>query len=277
MQDIRIGAGLRQAKNLLTEDKGAVALYLALGVVAPFLLHAGEAPLTLRALVAVAASDGWFGGSFTGPLYLLAIMVMLWMAGQFALWNALLPEVRDGPIGEILYGFVAALAYLILYGLLTLVAGLAIGIPWSFITAPLTREITGPGVTIVGFLTIFLQLGISAFIAARFVLAGPIMAASGSMNPIPALVQSWRRTASATWRLFAMFFLIQLVSAVIFGVMLAGHTAIIFNDPIAQGNGELLMAGGWLIFWIVIFLIQTLIAAGLYRASEAAATSELFA
>lgn len=276
MTTIGLGAALHHAKALVVKDWQALALYLALGVLVPFLLHAGEPTLSLRALIAVLASGGFYGGSLAGPLYLIAIIAVLWTGAQFALWNALLPDLRDGPISEIMYALVAGVAFLVCYLVATFLISLLPGLALGLALAPLRLSGSDGAMAAAG-LQATLNLALGAFIGSRLWLAGPIMAAAGSMNPIPALIESWRHTAPARGKLFLVYFALQLAATLGFiGLFIAG-SAVILADPQAEGYGETAMAAVWLLFWLAVFAVQALLAAGLYRASHDSTAPEVFA
>jgi hypothetical protein len=276
MHNISIRSALRHAHALLIQDKGAFALYLALGVVVPFLMHGAEPTLSLRALIAVAAGGGFFGGSLAGPLYLFAIMALIWTAAQFALWNALLPDLREGLAGELIFGFVAGAAFLVCFVVTNLLVAVLPAMLLGLALTPLA--LSGPiGATAAVIVQMLINITIGTVIGSRLWLTGPIMAAEGSMNPLPALLESWRRTGAARGKLFALYLLLQLVGGAIFTALLTGHSAIIFADPMAQGIGETAMAFAWLGFWLILFLVQCSIAAGLYRSSSMGRTSDVFA
>lgn len=276
MTGIGLGAAIGHAKALAVKDWQALALYVALGVLVPFLLHAGEPTLSLRALVVVIANGGYFGGSFAGPLYLIAIVAVLWTAAQFALWNALLADLRDGPISEIMYALVAGVAFLVCYFLATFLIALVPGAALGFALAPL-RLSGSDGVIAASALQALLNLALGAFIGSRFWLAGPIMAQGGSMNPIPALVESWRRTAPSRGKLFLLYFFLQLLATLIFVGLFVAGSAVILADPQAQGYGETAMAVVWFLFWLTVFLVQSLLAAGMFLASHRETDAQVFA
>lgn len=276
MTVIQLRAAFGHAKALAVKDWQALALNLALGVLVPYLLHAGEPTLSLRALVAVVAGGGFFGGSLTGPLYLAAIIALLWTAAQFALWNALLPDLREGPVSEIMYALVAGVAYLACYFVVTFLIALLPAIGLGLALAPL-RLSGSDGAIVAAVLQFLVNLGLSSFIGSRFWLAGPIMAANGSMNPFPALVESCRRTAPSWGRLLLLYFLISTLAALAFVGLFVAGSAVILADPQAEGYGETAMAGVWLVFWLLVFTVQALLAAGLYRASDQTTDAQVFA
>lgn len=276
MTGIGLSAALRHAKVLAVKDWQALALYLALGVLVPYLLHAGDPTLSLRGLIAVIANGGLYGGSLAGPLYLIAIIAVLWTAAQFALWNALLTDLRDGPISEIMYALVAGVAFLFCYMVASFLIALLPGFALGLALAPLRLSGSDGALAAAG-LQAVVNLALGAFIGSRLWLAGPIMAHNASMNPIPALAESWRRTRSSRGKLFLLFLALQLVAALIFVALFAGHSAIILADPQAEGYGETAMAVVWLLFWLAVFAVQALLAAGLFLASHHGETSEVFA
>jgi hypothetical protein len=276
MTAIQLRAAVGHAKALAVKDWQALALYLALGVLLPYLLHAGEPTLSLRALVAVVAGGGFFGGSLAGPLYLAAIIAVLWTAAQFALWNALLPDLREGPISEIMYALVAGVAYLVCYFVVSFLVALLPGIGLGLALAPL-RLSGSDGALVAAGLQALVNLGLSSFIGSRFWMAGPIMAATGSMNPIPALVESWRRTAPSWGKLLMVYFLISTLATLAFVGLFVAGSAVILADPQAEGWGETAMAGVWLVFWLIVFAVQALLAAGMYLASLRETDAQVFA
>lgn len=276
MTAIQLRAALGHAKALAVKDWQALVLYLALGVLVPYLLHAGEPTLSLRALVAVVASGGFFGGSLAGPLYLAAIIAVLWTAAQFALWNALLPDLREGPVSEIMYALVAGVAYLVCYVVASFLIAVLPGLGLGLLLEPL-RLSGSDGLMIAAGIQALVNLGLGAFIGARLWLTGPIMAANGNMNPIPALIESWRRTAPSWGKLFLLYFSLQLVATLGFVGLFVAGSAIILADPQGEGWGETAMAVVWLLFWLVVFAVQALLAGGMYLASHRETDAQVFA
>ena len=276
MTAIQLRAAFGRAKALAVKDWQALLLYLALGVLVPYLLHAGEPTLSLRALVAVVASGGYFGGSLAGPFYLAAIIAVLWTAAQFALWNALLPDLREGPVSEIMYALVAGVAYLVCYVVASLLIAVLPGLALGLALEPL-RLSGSDGMMIAAGIQTLVNLGLGAFIGARLWLTGPIMAANGDMNPIPALIESWRRTAPSWGKLFLLYFFLQLVATLAFVGLFAAGSAIILADPQGEGWGETAMAIVWLLFWLVVFAVQALLAGGMYMASQRETDAQVFA
>lgn len=278
MGTISLRRALSEAKNFLVKDHAALGLYVVVGVVLPFMLHSTEPALSLRGLLAVTLDPGAFlTGSLTGPLYMAALMLLLFIAAQLGLWNAWLPEMRDGAVSELMYAFVAALGFIFVVMLVSMLVSGTLSALVGIALSPL--RLAGGGLATAGSIfQLLANFAITAALGARLWLVGPIMAASSSMNPFSAIGESWRKTAPARGRLFLLYAGIGLVFGAIFVGLIALHTAIITANPVDQGTiWERVMSPVWLVYWIVVFAVQCAIAAGLYRASEEGTTTDVFA
>ncbi|APZ99951.1 hypothetical protein BWQ93_16770 [Sphingopyxis sp. QXT-31] len=273
--DIDIGRGLGEARRLAGEHWQALLAYAVLGVVLPYLLLSSEPIFSLRNLMAIAA-DPWtyrVGGSIAGPLYLLGIVTVIVMGAMLAAWNALLAEMREGYISEIMYGMVAGFAYLLAYVLLYFVVGLVVVVP-VVLAMGAAEWLMNPVVAAIRQL-VFSLFG--TWLLARFCLVGPIMAARGSLEPFSPYAESWRRTASKQWWLFGFFLLYNVAFGIAFGALGALHFYVITTNA-PGGLVETLMSIGWVLLFGIYFAAQLLIPAGLYRASEPGTTAaEVFA
>ncbi|WP_293704830.1 hypothetical protein [Sphingopyxis sp. UBA6723] len=276
--DIHIRRGLAEAWALAGAHRNMLVAYVAIGVIVPFLLLSSEPIFSLRTVMAI-LSDPWsyqVGGSFTGPLYLLAIVAVIVAGAMQAAWNGLFAEMREGYLSEIMFGMVAGFAYLL--------ANLALAISFALIAA-LPLFILGPQAMLGGSDAMMAVLAIyrlaitlvGSWVAARFCLAGAIMGSRGSLEPVSAFVESWRRTRTAQARLFGFYLLYGLPYGIAAGALIVVHGAVILNN--APGSfAETLMSLGWILLFALYFLGQILIPAGFYRTSEPAATaSEIFA
>lgn len=276
--DIEIRCGLAEARALAGEHRNVLAAYVALGVIVPFLLLSSEPIFSLRTVMAI-LSDPWtyrVGGSITGPLYLLGIVGVIVAGAMLAAWNGILADLREGLLSEIMYGMVAGVAYL----LVNLVLGIGFGL-----IAALPLFALGPDVLLgrSGALSIGIDIYrllfslVGSWIAARFCLAGAIMGGRGKLEPVAAFIESWQRTRTAHWRLFGFYLLYGLPFGIAAGALVVVHGMVILNNA-PGGLIETLMSFGWVLLFALYFLGQILIPAGLYRASEPAATaSEVFA
>ena len=276
--DIEIRQGLAEARMLAAEHWRLLLVYAALGVLLPFLFLSSEPIFSLRNIMAI-ASDPFTNriyGSITGPIYLLGIAAVVTAGAMLATWSAMQAEIREGYIGELMYGMVAGFAYLIANILL----GITVAIVASLPIIALGPEVllSGDRGTLIAIdIYRFLLSLVGGWIGARLCLAGAIMGAKGKLEPFSAFVESWRLTRSAQWRLYGFFLLYGLVFAIPFVGLIFLHGAVILtNEP--GSLIEMLMSAGWVLLLGAYFLGQILIPAGLYRSSSPrVAAAEIFA
>ncbi|MBK6412234.1 hypothetical protein [Sphingopyxis sp.] len=279
--DIEIRNGLAEARALAVEHSGALTAYVALGVVVPYLLLSSEPIFDLRTVIALIASpySSHISGSIAGPLYLLGIVVVIAAGAMLAAWNAILPEMREGYVSEIMYGMVAGVAFLIGNIIVYFGLGLLATLPLFLFAQNMLLGGGGPAFAIaIESYRILLSL-LATWLGARLCLTGAIMGANGKLEPFSAFAESWRLTGAAQWRLFAFYFLFGLIVAAAFGGLVLLHAAVIWDNAQAPGSWlETAMSFGWILLFALYFLGQILIPAGLYRASEPETTaSEVFA
>lgn len=273
--DIGIGAGLAQARGLASLHRGPLAVYAALGVLLPFLLLSSEPIFSLRTVMAIAANPWafYYSGSIAGPLYLLAIVAVIVAGAMLAAWNAILTEFREGYVSEIMSGMVAGTAYLLANILIYLTVGVLCTLPILLTIGVVQWNALGNGVFASIYQLLLSLLG--TWLGARLCLAGPIMGEGGKLNPFSAFAQSWRRTASAQWRLFAFYLAYGLAFGLASIALIVLHGAVIVsNQP--GGWLETAMSVGWLILFIAYFLGQILIPAGLHAMSRPRDAAEVF-
>lgn len=273
--DIEIGRGLAAARALASQHKGALAIYVVLGVVLPFFLLASEPIFSLRTMMAMAA-DPWafrFSGSIAGPLYLLGIVAVIVAGAMLAAWNAILAEVREGYISEIMNGMVSGAAYLLANILLALAVGLVAALPLLLFAPPAAGSPGNGGFVAEAYR--FLVSLVGGWAGMRLCLTGAIMGERGSLNPFSAYAESWRRTGSAQWRLYGFYLLYGLGFGIAFlGLVLLHGAVVVANAP---GSAlETVLSFGWVALFAAYFLGQILIPAGLYRAAQPRAMAEVF-
>ncbi len=273
--DIDIRQGLAEARVLAGEHWRALLAYMLLGVVLPFLLLASEPVLSMDAILAlaIAPDDFRLTGSIVGPLYLLGICAALLCGAMLALWNALLAEIREGYVSEIMYGMVAGAAYLIAGLLFYYLVGFLLALPFRLTVGMDVARAEGTPIAIAR--QILLAI-ISAWINARLCLIGPMMAAGGRLEPVTAFAESWRRTAPPQWRLFALYITLNIVVAAAVTLLILLHSYLILGGE-EMRPAAMAMSSGWLLFWCAWFAAVTLIPAGLYRASQSGGGAEAFA
>lgn len=273
--DIHIRSGLAEARALAGAHRGPLAVYVVMGVVLPFLLLSSEPIFSLRTVMAIAA-DPWtyrVTGSIAGPLYMLGIVVVIVSGALLAAWTAILAELREGYLGEIMAGLVGGVGFLLVSLLVNLVIG--------FILAAIIFTTVGIDAWNAQPLWVQYPLRLFGWIAtswlqARFCLAGPIMGAEGKIEPVSAFVRSWRQTRPAQGRLFALVFAFNLGSGVVVGLLIMLHGYLIVSGE-PGSLAEMLMSGAWLIFWGLYFAIIVLVPAGLLRAAQPRDVADVFA
>lgn len=275
---IDIRGGLAEARALAGEHKGALAAYTVLGVVIPYLLLSSEPIFDLRTVMSMIVSpySAHVSGSIAGPLYLLGIVSVVAAGAMLAAWNAILAEIREGFVSEIMYGMVAGTAFLAANILIYVGIGLLAVLPVTATIGIAEWNSLGGGAVSAAYRLLLSLAG--TWIGARLCLTGAIMGASGKLEPFSAFAESWRRTREAQWRLFAFYFLYGLLIGAALGGLALLHGAVIWNN--AQAPGTLLetaMSFGWVLLFAAYFIRQILFAAGFLRASRPRAASEVFA
>lgn len=279
--DIEIRGGLAEARALAGEHKWALAAYAGLGVVFPFLLLSSEPIFDLRTVMALIANPygSYVSGSIAGPLYLLGIVAVIAAGAMLAAWNAILAEIREGYIAEIMYGLVAGTAFLVGNVIVYVGIGVLATLPLVLLARDLLQGGGGPGfaMAIEAYRLLLSLLG--TWIGARLCLTGAIMGASGKLEPFTAFAESWRLTRDAQWRLFAFYFAYGLLMAAVFGGLVLLHGAVIWQNAQAPGSAlEIAMSFGWVLLFAAYFLGQILFAAGFLRSARPGATAaEVFA
>ena len=277
--DIDIRSGLAEARALAGEHKGALAVYAGLGVVVPFLLLSSEPIFNLRTVMSMIASpySAYVSGSIAGPLYLLGIVSVIVAGAMLAAWNAILAEIREGYVSEIMYGLVAGTAFLAANIAVYLGTGLLAVLPIAATIGVSEWDSLGGGAISAAYRLILSLFG--AWIGARLCLTGAIMGASGKLEPFSAFAESWRLTRDAQGRLFAFYFAYGLIVGAAFGGLVLLHGMVIWNNAQAPGSIlETAMSFAWVLLFAAYFVGQILFAAGFLRAARpSAAAAEVFA
>jgi hypothetical protein len=274
--DIHIRTGLAEARALAVGHQGALAAYVGLGVVLPFLLLSSEPIFSLRTIMAILADPFTYrvGGSITGPLYLLGIVAVIAAGAMLAAWNAIGTEIREGFLSEIMYGMVAGTAYLLTNLLLGIAFGLLTALPMLALTG--TDGFAGLSDSLPNRVHRVLTSLVGMWIGTRLCLAGAAMGMRGKLNPLPAFAESWRLTGPAQGRLFAFYFAYGAVFAIPVVALLLLHGGIILNSQPGSA-AEMTMSFGWMLLFAAYFLGQILIPAGFLRAAQPAPAAEIFA
>ena len=229
--DIEIRRGLAEAWALATAHRNMLAVYVAIGVVVPFLLLSSEPIFSLRAVMAI-LSDPWtyrVGGSITGPLYLLGIVAVIVAGAMLAAWNGLQADLREGYLSEVMYGMVAGVAYLLANLVLAIGFGLIAALPLFVVGTYALYGVSDAFIVALALYRLIVAL-VGSWIAARLCLAGAIMGGRGKLEPLSAFVESWRRTRTAQWRLFGFYLLYGLPYGIAATGLIIVHGAVIPVD-----------------------------------------------
>ncbi|KTE02817.1 hypothetical protein [Sphingopyxis sp. H115] len=277
--DIDIRRGLGEARMLAGEHRQAALSYTVLGVLFPYLLLSSEPIFNLRTIIALMVNSygTYVSGSITGPLYLLGIVSVIVAGAMLAAWNAILAEIREGYISEIMYGMVAGAAYLIVLMLIYVGLGVLVSLPILLTIGIAEWNAMAGGAVDIAYRLVLMLLG--TWIEARLCLTGAAMAAHGRLNPFAAIAESWRLTGPAQWRLVGLYFAIGIVFGLALGGLILLHGAVIWQNAQAPGTAlEIAMSFAWVLLFAAYFLAKIFVPAGLYRASRpAAASAEVFA
>lgn len=257
----------------LTANPRIVLPYLALAAILPFMVFGFFPQASMRNFLALTVNPGTYLADGS-PLTIVSIFLVAGFtiaAVLFAAWQALLSESRDGMVGELMYGFVAALLSMlvavVIYILWSVLFTIAFGAVGAFMGISLA--LTDPGnAARLGAVTIMVTLALMLpllWLNARLCLAGPAMAASGSINPFAGLAQSWRMTGPAQWRILFYLLAFQILGfALVIGVF-AGTTALIVASDGTSWHDRA-VTGAWLLTTLALVALFIAVPLGLYRA-----------
>lgn len=257
----------------LTANPRIVLPYLALAVILPFMVFGFFPQASMRNFLALMVNPGTYLADGS-PLTILSIFLVAGFtiaAVLFAAWQALLSESRDGMVGELMYGFVAAL--------LSMFVAVVIYVVWSVLFSLFfagAAAAIGSGVAptdpaslsrlgALSAVIMLLSMAPLLWLNARLCLAGPAMAASGSINPFAGLAQSWRMTGQAQWRILFYLLAFQILGfALVVGVF-AGATALIVGSDGTSWHDRA-VTGAWLLTTLALVALFIAVPLGLYRA-----------
>lgn len=265
MSEISVRRALAQGWGTLRSAPGLTAAYVGIGLAVPFLLFSIHSGSNFRTFYALAVSSGV---SVRDPGSALTIVSLFVLTGvgltcvAFAAWNALLSESRDGFAGEVMYGVVGGL----IASLTSALIYMAIMLPFAVVAVLFGMVLgsTGTPALIAVPVIQLVSIGALLFINARFCMAGPAMAATGSINPLSGLAQSWRLTAPAQWRILLLLLPLQvggwllIVGVVALGIALVEGTS-------DFGWQDRVITAAWMGAAALLMGLFLLVSIGLYR------------
>lgn len=282
--EFRLADALSIGFRTLTANPRIVLPYLALSAILPFFVFSAFPQASMRNFLALSVNPGTYlvDGS---PLTIISIFLVAGFsiaAMLFAAWQALLAESRDGLVGEIMYGVVAALLALlvamVIYMAWSIVITLVMGAVGGFYAvgasagAPVNPQQVG--LTVIS-LMLLLYLPM-LWLNARLCLAGPAMASTGSINPFSGLAQSWRATGRAQWRILFYLLAFQILGFALLVGVFAGTTALIVGSD-GTGWHDTVVTVAWLVTTVIIVSLYIAVPLGLWRALQSEVDSDIFA
>ena len=282
--DFKLADALSIGFRSLSANPRIILPYLALAVILPFMVFSFFPQASMRNFLALTVNSSTYlvDGSPWTILSIFLVAGFTIAAVLFAAWQALLAESRDGMVGELMFGFVAAL--------LSMLVAVMIYLVWSILIALVIGAVSGfyavgasAGEPVdpqqVGATTLILVLLLSIpllWLNARLSLAGPAMAASGSINPFAGLAQSWRMTAPAQWRILFYLLAFQILGLALVVGVFVGTTALIVGSD-GTGWHDRAVTGAWLITTLALVALFVAVPLGLYRALRSEVDSDVFA
>jgi hypothetical protein len=257
---------------LASERPRALFGYLAAGVLIPWMFFFIFPQSNMRGFAAFMLNDGWYSAETPWTIVSMFLIAFVAIGGFiFAAWSALLVETRDAMSGEILTGFVnsllASIVALVIFALL--IGGLSAVIGFTLGNA----QMLALPVQIVLQL---LVLAVLLFFLSRWCLAGPAMAAEGSINPLYGLTRSWALTRGHVGKILMIVGPLYLLASFAIGLFVGLALSILMATDGSTWHDNALSAG-WLAIETALVLAIILIPAALYRAIRPAVDTEVFA
>lgn len=217
--------------------------------------------------------------------FLVGIIGYILQSGSyFASWRMGLAPGQE-TIGSALgYGMIASLPVLLVTIAFILVIGLVLGVLFGTAFIPLLtggqpspESAAGSAGLILLAMPVFFAFFL--WIAARFCVMGPIMAAGRSFNPLPALAESWRMTAASQWKLmgyFVLLFIVAMIISMIIGLVFGVSAFIGGGAPGSDGSFAVFAILGALAS-IPLAYLYVGIPAGIYKALGGGDRADIFA
>lgn len=275
--DFKLADALSIGFRSLSANPRIILPYLALAVILPFMVFSFFPQASMRNFLALTVNSGTYlvDGSPWTILSIFLVAGFTIAAVLFAAWQALLAESRDGMVGELMFGFVAALLAMLVAVVLLVIPTVLV----SLIVIVVTGVASPAPTDLIAATNIAISLGFYAamlWLNARLSLAGPVMAASGSINPFAGLAQSWRMTAPAQWRILFYLLAFQILGLALVVGVFVGTTALIVGSD-GTGWHDRAVTGAWLMTTLALVALFVAVPLGLYRALRSEVDSDVFA
>lgn len=242
--------------------------YAVAGVLIPWLFFFIFPQSNMRGFAAFLLNNGWYSAETPWTIVSMFLIAIVGIGGfVFAAWSALLSETRDAVSGEILTGFVnALLAFFVTFAVLAVFA-----FTTGFIGVQL--RLAMPGVPNWLISTPFTLLLIA--ILARLCLAGPAMAAEGSINPIHGLRRSWELTRGHFGKLMLVVGPLYVLALAVIALFIGVGLALLMASD-GTGWHDRALSAVWLMIELALVLVVILVPAALYRTIRPAVAPDVF-
>ncbi len=216
-----------------------------------------------------------------GVLIASLVQYIISSASYFLTWRVGLTQ--QDAAGSIGYALGAGALWFLVFAIGFIVYLVLVGIVFGLVGVAGAASVAGPGSAagfgLIGSLLVLLFALLSCWIIARFSVAGPAMAAAGSMNPFYGLGTSWSLTGPSQWRVFGYFLLLGIVAMVILFVvgLIFGGAMMGMMGAGAGGGSFLMMMITGVVIGVPMTMILMAIPAGVYRALVPNNVGDVFA
>lgn len=253
-----LGKAWEDAVGLLTANKDVVLIIAAVFFFLPGAISGviSPEPTELNAMLASGGNpdpddvSAVFLGYFQQVWWIYLLNALITAIGSLSLF-ALLRSSQRPTVGEaIAIGVRSLPTYIVITLLMAICASIAIAVP--AILGALVHPALGAVLSVVG-------LVIAIYLSVKFSLTSPIVAVDGVLNPVTAMVQSWKLTRGNSLRLFAFYVLlgICLIVMTLIVSLLLGIFAV-FGDQVGLFAGSI---GGALFGMLTTSVFLAVIAA----------------
>lgn len=279
MRELTFGGAWAAGQEAVRGAGKVITIYGALFVLLPFLVFSIYPQMGFRGLLVILVEPSAYISSETPRTIIGIFFISAVLMGSvlYACWSALLARSRDGMLMEMLIGVVQALLSLVvalfIYVLLTIPFTLVGGMVAAAIG--MSPDAPSGGAVFLAILPSLIAIPLLLFINARLCMAGPAMAAAGSINPFAGIAQSWRMTAGRWGRVILYLLPFQIAGYILLGIAVAISTAITMAFP--PGGYDRLVTLTWALTGAIYYFAWIFVPLGLYGALRPSGSAETFA
>jgi hypothetical protein len=250
LRPLRFGALWHAIAALMSEQRKPLLGYLAAAIIVPYLFFAIFPQASMRGFGALLFNRGMLYSAET-PM------------------SAVLADSRDEMTTEVMTGAIVALLVVPIAAAVTVATLIAIPLIVQLMVGSMTPS-SGLERTVV--LSSLLMVGI---VLTRFILAGPIMAARGSINPFLGLIESWRMTRGRVGKLLLVVLPIYSIALAILLIFFA-IAALVLMATEGSTWHDTALSGGWLLIEAGLLAVAMLLPAALYRTLAPSLDPDIF-